>query len=207
MCKIALTLLLWSFVVTCETHAFSFYKSESMYEKVISLLITTWTKSIQFGKTVFVTIPMETVILIITLIVVYSTIRLIKGRPHTPTSTQTISGSASANYSEVRNSHAIKAPNEFKEGMDVKSWFIALEIYLKQFQKSNWLDITISLVDNRVLRRIINLDVCRNEPIKGFDSFKRQLCDIFTNTVKFKSTVNSDQLSDLKQSPRESIVT
>ncbi|RNA31087.1 hypothetical protein BpHYR1_049920 [Brachionus plicatilis] len=68
-------------------------------------------------------------------------------------------------YSEARNSHAIKAPNELKEGMD-----------------------------------------CRNEPIKGFDSFKRQLCDKFTNTVKFKSTVNWDQLSDLKQSPRESIV-
>ncbi|RNA39718.1 hypothetical protein BpHYR1_021604 [Brachionus plicatilis] len=79
---------------------------------------------------------------------------------------------------EARNSQAIKAPNEFKEGMD-----------------SNWLDITISLVDNRVLRRILNLDVCRNEPIKGFDSFKRQLCDKFTNTVKFKSTVNWDQLS------------
>ncbi|RNA36435.1 hypothetical protein BpHYR1_030232 [Brachionus plicatilis] len=218
MCKIALIFLLWSFVVTCETHAFSFYKSESMYEKVISLLVTTWTKSIQFGKTVIVTIPMETVILIITLIVVYSTIRLIKERPHTPTSTQTRSGSASANvnfvnamqfgnegsyktlYSEARNSYAIKAPNELKEGMDVKSWLIVLEIYLKQFQKSDWLDITISLVDNRVLRRIINLDACCNEPIKGFDSFKRQLCD------KFKSTVNWDQLSDLKQSPRESIV-
>ncbi|RMZ97864.1 hypothetical protein BpHYR1_022812 [Brachionus plicatilis] len=143
MCKISFTLLLWSFVVTCETHAFSFYKSESMYEKVISHLITTWTKSIQFGKTVIVTIPMETVILIITLILVYSTIRLIKGRPHTPTLTQTSSGSASANvnfvnamqfrnersyktlYSEARNSYALKAPNELKEGMDVKSWFIA----------------------------------------------------------------------------------
>ena len=160
---------------------------------------------------------MEILILIITLIMVYWIIRLIKGRPHTPTSTQTGSGSASANvnfvnamrfgnegsyktlYSEARNPYAIKAPNELKEGMDVKSWFIVLEIYLKQFQKSDWLDITISLVDNRVLRRIINLDACRNEPSKGFDSFKKQLCDKFTNTVKFKSIVNWDQLSDLKQ--------
>ncbi|RMZ99436.1 hypothetical protein BpHYR1_034093 [Brachionus plicatilis] len=162
-----------------------------MYVKVISHF-TTSTKSIQFGKTIIVTIPMETVILIITLILVYLTIRLIKGRPHTPTSIQTSSCSASANvnfvntmqfgnegsfktlYSEARNSYAIKAPNELKEGMDVKSWFIVLKNYFKQFQKSDWLGIIISLVDNRVLRRIINLDACRNEPIKGFDSFKRQ---------------------------------
>ncbi|RNA37661.1 hypothetical protein BpHYR1_027005 [Brachionus plicatilis] len=50
--------------------------------------------------------------------------------------------------SEDRNPHAIKATNEFKEGMDVKSWFIVLEIYLKQFQKSDWLQITFSHIDN-----------------------------------------------------------
>ena len=115
-------------------------------------------------------------------------------------------GSYKTLYSEARNWYAVKTPNELKEGMDVKSWFIVLEIYLKQFQKTDWLDITISLLDNRVLRRILNLDACRNKPIKAFESFNRQLCDKFTNTVIFKSTVNWDQLSDFKQSPRESIV-
>ncbi|RNA31102.1 hypothetical protein BpHYR1_019953, partial [Brachionus plicatilis] len=111
-------------------------------------------------KTVIVTIPMETVIL---------NHHFDRGVFDNPSHKREASHADLNPNNEARNSYAIRAPNELKEGMD-----------------SDWLDITISLVVNRVLRRIINLDACRNEPIKGFDSFKRQLCDKFTNTVKFK---------------------
>ncbi|RNA31086.1 hypothetical protein BpHYR1_049919 [Brachionus plicatilis] len=34
MCKITFTILLWSFVVTCETHAFIFYKTVNHMDKI-----------------------------------------------------------------------------------------------------------------------------------------------------------------------------
>ncbi|CAF0928703.1 unnamed protein product [Brachionus calyciflorus] len=42
--------------------------------------------------------------------------------------------------------------------MDGKSWLTVLEIFLRDFNKSEWLRIALSLIDNKVLKQIDNID-------------------------------------------------
>ncbi|CAF0917547.1 unnamed protein product [Brachionus calyciflorus] len=104
-------------------------------------------------------------------------------------------------YCENRNlnvdNRSIKVPEVFKEGMDLKSWYILIEIYLKNFPKSEWLEVAISYVENKVLRKVKNLEelICP----RSYEDFKLKLFDALTVKPR-EIPVKLERLTDYKQS-------
>ena len=109
-------------------------------------------------------------------------------------------------YGENRNfnvdSRSIKVPEVFKEGMDLKSWFILMDIYLKNFPKYEWLEVAISYIENKVLRKVKNLEelICT----RSYDDFKTKLFDELTVKPR-EIPVKLERLTDYKQSQKDSI--
>ncbi|CAF1096805.1 unnamed protein product [Brachionus calyciflorus] len=122
---------------------------------------------------VIVKIPDESIVLLCLLtitIVLYKWIT--KGRHSTPqSSSTTISRSTNLNvyntmqldmerneeerYNRGSTSNiiykSIKNVEEFKDVMDISSWFTVLEIYLENFRNDQSIEITLSNIENKVL--------------------------------------------------------
>lgn len=162
-------------------HTWSTRKDETvtMFEKIISFLIRSFTSSLNFGRIVYVNLTIETMFAIFIVITVMVLVRIFRrGRPLTQNSTNQTEHSVTnptsvvfnsvqlgsersgkTLFSETRDRSSLKCPQEFKDGMDVKAWFTVLEIYLKCFTKAEWLETTICFVDNKVLKKFKNLEL------------------------------------------------
>jgi len=68
---------------------------------------------------------------------------------------------------------SIKNVEEFKDGMDISSWFTVLEIYLKNFRKDQWVEIALSNIENKVLRKLKNLTIFLVST-NGFEELKKE---------------------------------
>lgn len=71
------------------------------------------------------------------------------------------------------NSANYKDPEVFKDGMDVKSWLTVIEIFLKNVDKSEWIEIAISHIENKVLRKFKYLEDFANRKSTDFEEFKK----------------------------------
>ncbi|CAF0891338.1 unnamed protein product [Brachionus calyciflorus] len=75
-------------------------------------------------------------------------------------------------------------------------------IYLKNFPKYEWLKVAISYIENKVLRKVKNLEelICT----RSYSDFKTKLFDALTVKPR-EILVNLESLIDYKQSQRDSI--
>ncbi|CAF1006757.1 unnamed protein product [Brachionus calyciflorus] len=87
-----------------------------------------------------------------------------------------------------------------RDGMDIHSWFTVLEIYLKKFQ---WVEITLSNIENKVLRKLKNLTIFLLST-NGYEELKKELISIYTVNI-VETPINFSKLSMVKQSLNESI--
>ena len=95
-----------------------------------------------------------------------------------------------------------KAPKIFKIGLDGNLWLWDLEKYLKNFDETDWLRITISFIDNSVLKCINGLEEMLLDTKHGFQRFKNQFLILITVNFKKNSRdeiITWDNLSDYKQ--------
>ncbi|RNA07655.1 hypothetical protein BpHYR1_043958, partial [Brachionus plicatilis] len=97
----------------------------------------------------------------------------------------------------------IKKVEEFKVGMDMRSWITVLEIYLKHFNKDEWVEIVLSNMENKVLSRIKNLEKYLIDT-DGYEELKKELLNLYT-VKAVELPVNLSQLSIHKQSAKENI--
>ena len=213
---------IWLLISIKRTYAYYFFvaQKQTITDIILNVLKDTITNTFNFSKLVIVNVPIETVLVIISislLILVYKLLQ--RGRHFTsdPKSTMcnifnTMQLDSSGSYSKVsseNSSHVlknqyIKTPETFKDGMDIKSWLMVMDIYLKNLDKSEWISIVVSHIENKVLRRIKDLQNFTENNSKNYDEFKKTLIDLFT--VKPKDiTANRDKLNDCRQTVRESI--
>ncbi|CAF1022754.1 unnamed protein product [Brachionus calyciflorus] len=98
---------------------------------------------------------------------------------------------------------SIKNLEEFKDGMDISSWFTVLEIFLKNFRKDQWVEITLSNIENKVLRKLKYLTIFLVSTNR-YEELKKELISIYkVNSVE--TSINFSKLSMVKQSLNESI--
>ena len=212
-----------------KTEALFFKRHVSMYERFASFLIRVYAdlSNLVFGisDVVIVSMSWETISIIAILIgsyVMYK--RFKKGRHVTPNPNNTLqSGVNVFNSLQFDNSsgnstvHAqsrvpyvtasvLKNPEIFKKGMDGKIWITVMESFLEESEKSEWVRITISYIDNSILKNFNNLNELLNDRENGFKLFKDQFLSYVTvNKVEKEITVNWLMFSDYKQSFNQSI--
>ncbi|CAF0952571.1 unnamed protein product [Brachionus calyciflorus] len=98
----------------------------------------------------------------------------------------------------------IKAVEEFKDGMDIVAWITVLEIYLKNFDKSEWVEILLSNIENKVLSRVKNFErffVAEN----GYKELRNELIKLHSDKSKEIMPINLSELSVCKQLVKESV--
>ncbi|CAF0977424.1 unnamed protein product [Brachionus calyciflorus] len=191
-------------------------KQPILTERIINGFVRSTISTIDCGRFMVTNAHMEMLIAFFIITVMVILFKLFKKRRHsTPNPTNfnvfnTMRLESSRNhtsvYGEYRNinvdSRSIKAPEVFKEGMDLKSWFILMEIYSKNFPKYEWLEVAISYIENKVLRKVKNLE----EFIftRSYVDFKTKLFDAFTVKPR-EIPVILKRLTDYKQSQKDSI--
>ncbi|CAF1046058.1 unnamed protein product, partial [Brachionus calyciflorus] len=168
----------------------------------------------------------ETLTLIILLIIGYGAYKLlIRGRHLTPESNKPKSnGWPSTRISVINsmqcdnkrfnetmcdearmpflNTNFLRPPEVYQLGMDGKSWLTVLESYLRDFEQSEWLRITIMYLDNKILKCLENLDELLSDPKNGFQRFKVQFLGLVTVNDKKPTkleTINWGNLNGYKQ--------
>ena len=212
-----------------KTEALFYRRHVSMYERFVSVLIRVYTdlSNLVLGITdvVMVSISIETISTIALLLASYLMYkRFKKGRHVTPNPNNTIASGVNVfnslqfdNSSRNSTMHAqsrvpyvtasiLKNPEIFKKGMDGKIWITVMESFLKEFEKSEWVRITISYIDNSILKNFNYLDELLNDRENGFNHFKDQfLSYVSVNKVEKEITVNWLTFSDYKQGLNQSI--
>ncbi|CAF0784477.1 unnamed protein product [Brachionus calyciflorus] len=201
----------------CSAYGLFFgQKQPTLIERIINGIVSSTMNTIDYGRFIVTNRPMEMFIALCIITVIVILFKLFKkGRHSTPNPTNfnvfnTMQLESSRNhtsvYGENRNfnvdSRSIKVPEVFKEGMDLKSWFILMKIYLKNFPKCEWLEVAISYIENKVLRKVKNLEelICT----RSYDDFKTKLFDALTVKPR-EISVKLERLTDYKQSQKDSI--
>ena len=189
----------------------------TFFERFITVIIKALTNTVDFGRLIIVNTPIDTIVLFtITLITFVEYKYFKKGRHSTqsPQSTNfnvynTMQLDSTGNNSNVQNenrnisvNNLMKSPEVFKDGMDIKSWITVLEIHLKNFTSDKWVEIAVSFIENKILRRIKNLENLVRD--KSFEEFKAKLVETFT-VKQSDNAVNLDKLTDYKQAQKQSI--
>lgn len=214
-----LAMMFFTSIVPSSVLAILGLNQQTFTERVVSIIHRSVMNTLYYGYAVVVSIPRETACLISIITVLILVFKFFKkGRHSTPNSNShnfnvynTMQLDSSRNNSTVQSTSgsnmvnkSIKVPDMFREGMDLNSWLIQLEIYLRCFDKSEWVEIAISYIESKVLRRVRNLNDIIQKKV-SFDEFKSILVEAFT--VKQKELeMNFEMLTQCRQSPRESIV-
>ncbi|RNA19402.1 hypothetical protein BpHYR1_037702, partial [Brachionus plicatilis] len=212
------------FTVCKTTCALSFFKEPTFFEKLVSVLSRSISNTFQFGQLVIVKIPVDTIVLLCLgalTVILYRWFK--RGRHRTLQPTTTISKPTNLNVFNTmqldmerndKKGHSggaasnlvpktIRNVEEFKVGMDMRSWITVLEIYLKHFNKDEWVEIVLSNMENKVLSRIKNLEKYLIDT-DGYEELKKELLNLYT-VKAVELPVNLSQLSIHKQSAKENI--
>lgn len=219
---------IFTFSLLSPSYAWSLFKEKTIIERIVSYLIQWFISTIELlygvSKSFIIHLSLEASILLVFITVVISIGYWFKKGRHGTSSTCRTSANINVYnsmqlgnrkneetmYSESRmcllNSNIVKCPEVFTDGMDGKSWITVVESFLKDFPKIEWVRITISYIDNKILKQIENLEDCLNDAITGFQKFKIQFLKA-TNADKHTNLqqVSWDSLSGCKQTKNQTI--
>ncbi|RNA03295.1 hypothetical protein BpHYR1_009971 [Brachionus plicatilis] len=56
--------------------------------------------------------------------------------------------------------------------MDGKSWMTVMESFLKDFDKSEWVRVAVSYIENQILKQFSNVESFLKDHENGFEQFK-----------------------------------
>ncbi|RMZ99747.1 hypothetical protein BpHYR1_005370 [Brachionus plicatilis] len=104
------------------------------------------------------------------------------------------------------NTNILKFPDVFRKGMDGKSWMTVMESFLKDFDKSEWVRVAVSYIENQILKQFANLESFLKDHENGFDQFKTAFLRLVVPQAALTQSIsNWTKLNEYKQRQNQSI--